>query len=114
MSTMTLEQVRNVLREEARYQRRMMRTTPPGMMEKLADAIDAHLAQLARENDALRKALQFYADGHHFLLSDAAAWDTVSGESPNYWCDEAGTATVEDGSVARQVLPASPTPDKEG
>jgi single-stranded DNA-binding protein len=29
---------------------------------------------------------------------------TVSGEPQNFLCDEAGTATVEDGEVARQVL----------
>lgn len=49
-------------------------------------------------------ALRFYAQRHHFALSDPSAWDTVSGEPPNYWCDEAGTATVEDGSIAKIAL----------
>jgi len=62
------------------------------------------VAALRAEIERLRKALQFYADGEHFVLSEPHAWDTVSGEPPNYWCDEAGTATVEDGSLARLVL----------
>lgn len=57
------------------------------------------------ERDALRAALTFYATGGHFILSDESAWgDTVSGEGENWWCDEAGTATVEDGSIAKGVL----------
>lgn len=56
----------------------------------------------------LRKVLQFYADGHHFTKSDGDAWDTVSGEPQNYWCDEAGTATVEDGSIAKLALAGHP------
>lgn len=53
----------------------------------------------------LERALKFYADGQHFDKSGAPdAWDTVSGEPPNYWCDEAGTATVEDGSIAKLAL----------
>lgn len=38
------------------------------------------------------------------MIADNSAWDTVSGEPQNFLCDEAGTATVEDGEVARQVL----------
>ena len=60
--------------------------------------------------DAVREALQFYADRGHFMLSDADAWDTVSDEPQNYWCDEAGTATVEDGSVARAALASTAQP----
>jgi hypothetical protein len=52
----------------------------------------------------LEEALRFYADGEHFILADPDAWDTVSGEPPNLWEDEANTATVEDGSVARFAL----------
>jgi hypothetical protein len=52
----------------------------------------------------LTAGLQFYAKRFHFDMSDDSAWDTVSGEPQNFWCDEAGTATVEDGSVARAVL----------
>lgn len=52
----------------------------------------------------LEEALRFYATGEHFVLCDRNAWDTVSGEPPNFWCDEAGTATVEDGTVARHLL----------
>lgn len=63
-------------------------------------AIDA----LEKQRDELRAALEFYADGHHFILHDANAWETVSGEPPNFQEDEANTATVEDGSVARAAI----------
>lgn len=49
-------------------------------------------------------ALRYYANGHHMLLSEPDKWDTVSGEPPNFKCDEAGTATVEDGSIAALAL----------
>ena len=49
-------------------------------------------------------ALQWYADGLHFDKASPDAWDTVSGEPQNWWCDEAGTATVEDGSIAMMTL----------
>lgn len=49
-------------------------------------------------------ALRFYAEGHHFALADPDAWDTVSGEPQNFQCDEAGTATVEDGTMAKMAL----------
>jgi len=57
---------------------------------------------------AVLYALRFYASGQHFNLSDDTAWDTVSGEPVNFWCDEAGTATVEDGSIAKAVLQGKP------
>lgn len=56
----------------------------------------------------LRKALQFYADGHHFVMHDETAWDTVSGEPVNFYEDEAGTATVENGSIAKLALAGHP------
>ena len=37
-------------------------------------------------------------------MNDESAWDTVSGEPANFKCDEAGTATVEDGAIARMTL----------
>lgn len=52
----------------------------------------------------LEEALRFYADGSHFMLHDPSAWDTVSGEPPNFYEDESNTATVEDGSVAKMAL----------
>jgi hypothetical protein len=57
-------------------------------------------------NAMLLEALKFYADKDHFMLGDPDAWDTVSGEPQNFWCDEEGTATVEDGSVARAAIAA--------
>jgi hypothetical protein len=71
---------------------------------KALAASPAQPAPEPAEIENLRKALQFYADGEHFIKSDDSAWDTVSGEPQNYWCDEAGTATVEDGSIARLAL----------
>ena len=59
---------------------------------------------LAEEVFSLRAALRWYADGLHFDKASPDAWDTVSGEPQNWWCDEAGTATVEDGSIAAMVL----------
>lgn len=53
--------------------------------------------------EILESALRFYARGNHAML-DKDAWDTVSGEPQNYWCDEAGTATVEDGRIAKNFL----------
>jgi ferredoxin-NADP reductase len=61
-------------------------------------------ARLAEQVESLRAALQWYADGLHFDKASPDAWDTVSGEPQNWWCDEAGTATVEDGSIAAMVL----------
>ena len=60
--------------------------------------------EAAQEIEMLRTALQFYANGGHFNLSDDTAWDTVSGEPQNWWCDEAGSATIEDGSIAVMAL----------
>lgn len=60
--------------------------------------------EAAAEIENLRAALQWYADGEHFTKAQPDAWDTVSGEPQNWWCDEAGTATVEDGSIAAMVL----------
>lgn len=60
--------------------------------------------EAAAEIESLRAALKWYADGEHFTKSDPDAWDTVSGEPQNWWCDEAGTAMVEDGSLAGMVL----------
>lgn len=61
-------------------------------------------ARLAEQVENLRAALQWYADGLHFDKASPDAWDTVSGEPQNWWCDEDGTATVEDGSIAAMVL----------
>lgn len=52
----------------------------------------------------LRAALKWYADGEHFTKAQPDAWDTVSGEPQNWWCDEAGTAMIEDGTLAGMVL----------
>src|SRR5579872_3688036 len=60
------------------------------------DGVASMLDQLA----GWRAALAFYAEKSHFAVADDSAWDTVSGEPANFWCDEAGTATVEDGTVA--------------
>ena len=71
------------------------------------DASDVMLlTDSAAEIERLRDALTFYAEGSHFSF-DRDAWDTVSDEPQNFWCDEAGTATVEDGTIAKLVLAAA-------
>lgn len=68
-------------------------------------AMDKEREALAAEIIRLRQALRFYAHKEHFDVSgDPDAWDTVSGEPPNFWCDEAGTATIEDGTIAKMAL----------
>jgi hypothetical protein len=73
-------------------------------------------AALVRAQDAeiqnLRLALKWYADGEHFTKADPDAWDTVSGEPANWWNDEAGTAMVEDGTLAGMVLAGQLTGQK--
>jgi hypothetical protein len=86
----------------------------PGVEAEGCTPADARMLRqanhgLADENFRLREALSFYADGNHFLISGKDSWDTVSGEPQNYWCDEAGTATVEDGSVAKAALASGPS-----
>lgn len=66
--------------------------------------VDGTRSQSAEDVASLRAALAWYAAGEHFTRSDPDAWDTVSGEPQNWWCDVAGTATVEDGSLAQMVL----------
>ncbi len=58
----------------------------------------------AAEIENLRLALKWYADVLHFMMCTPEAWDTVSGEPQNWWCDEAGTAMVEEGRNAKLVL----------
>jgi hypothetical protein len=64
------------------------------------------LERLRKDAERMREALMFYAEGDHFTF-DRDAWDTVSDEPQNYWCDEAGTATVEDGTIAKLALDAA-------
>ena len=68
-------------------------------------AVLAHIEAQQAEIERLRDALKFYAEGDHFNF-DGDAWDTVSGEPQNFWCDDAGTATVEDGTIAKLALNA--------
>ncbi|RMS09266.1 hypothetical protein ALP72_03599 [Pseudomonas coronafaciens pv. coronafaciens] len=60
--------------------------------------------QLKARRDELEVALKFYADGDYLVLADHAQWDTCSGEPINWLHDDAGTASVEDGSLAKQAL----------
>jgi hypothetical protein len=70
------------------------------LFEKLAEEV----ARLRAANGIARGWLQYYADRAHFILNELEAWDTVTGEPENFQCDEAGTATIEDGSMARLAL----------
>ena len=74
------------------------------MLEGEKERLEREVADLRADNARLVAGLRFYADKSHFSISDDMAWDTVSGEPQNFWCDEAGTAMVEDGSVARAAL----------
>jgi len=58
------------------------------------------------EQSGLVEALVYYANGDHMLLADPDAWDTCSGEPLNFLHDEAGTASVEDGTIAKAALDA--------
>ena len=68
----------------------------------------APIAQTAPqpEQRGLVEALEYYANGDHLLLADPDAWDTCSGEPQNFLHDEAGTASVEDGTIAKVALEA--------
>lgn len=63
-------------------------------------------APAAQDVTGLVGALEYYARGDHFILADPDAWDTCSGEPQNWLHDDEGTASVEDGSVAKQALAA--------
>lgn len=75
----------------------------------IAAALQSHAAAPVElpEGSALkilRDALWFYADHSHFILHNEDAWDTVSGEPQNFYEDERNTATVEDGTIAKNAL----------
>ena len=87
---------------------------PPGADDHafagpVSDPVEVLADLKALENAAaMRRCLEFYAKGHHLILGDADAWDTVSGEPQNFLCDAAGTATVEDGTLAKMTLEGKP------
>lgn len=68
-----------------------------------AAELEAANVGLATEAQRLKAGLRFYARGLHFSPGDAICWDDVSGEPPNFLCDEYGT-TIEDGTIAKDVL----------
>lgn len=61
---------------------------------------------LAEDNERLRIALRFYANGEHFNTDDKEEFDTVSGEPTNWLCSgvDGSTTMIEDGSVAAMAL----------
>ncbi|MFL1558628.1 hypothetical protein [Pseudomonas sp. O11] len=71
---------------------------------KERDALQQRLTAADERADRLEQALKFYADGDHLLLADPDVWDTCSGEPVNFLHDDAGTASVEDGSIAKAAL----------
>lgn len=79
------------------------RPISPDRVDEVVEVMDL-LRRSADPYPELAEALKFYAKKCHFVLSDESAWDTVSDEPQNYWRDEAGTATVEDGAIARAIL----------
>lgn len=76
----------------------------PQDLSALRELIEKEMEPVIKQRDELLAALEFYAEGHHFILHDANAWETVSGEPQNFQEDEANTATVEDGSVAKAAI----------
>lgn len=66
--------------------------------------MDARIKQLEAQLAFARESLRYYAEGHHFIQHDPTAWDTVTGEPQNFQEDDACTATVEDGSMAKLAL----------
>lgn len=72
--------------------------------DKSLAAATAREANLLEQIAHFKKALRFYAEGNHFHRHQPDAWDTVSGEPPNFYEDDANTATVEDGSIAARCL----------
>lgn len=101
--------------DEALAQARAEQAEPvaEGCTPKYAQVLRQANLGYAMENHMLREALQFYADREHFNIADSDAWDTVSGEPQNFWCDDAGTATVEDGTVAAMALRGTPLKDED-
>lgn len=78
------------------------------------DALQHQLTASAARSTELERGLKFYADGNHLLLADPDEWDTCSGEPINFLHDSAGTASVEDGSIAKQILAQSaPATDEQ-
>jgi hypothetical protein len=73
-------------------------------VSELRDELAALKAQPSGVPSALIEALKYYANGDHLLLADPDAWDTCSGEPLNFLHDDAGTASVEDGSIAKAAL----------
>lgn len=65
------------------------------------DDLSARLAEAERDAERLKRGLKFYAEGDHF--QNDGAFDTVSGEPQNFWCDQEGSM-VEDGTVAKKFL----------
>ena len=61
---------------------------------------------LRQENELLRTALRFYANGDHYNLDEDEEFDTVSGEPQSWLCSglEDSQTMVENGEVARYTL----------
>jgi hypothetical protein len=89
--------------EEARARAAAAETRERAVAE-VAAQLGRRVAELIADGERLRRGLAFYAQGWHFALSDPLQWDSVSGEPPNFHCDAAGSATIEDGAIAKQVL----------
>ncbi len=60
------------------------------------------------EVQRLREALKFYADRDHFAQDIGSDWGNVSGEPANVLWHDSEAWFVEDGSIARAALSATP------
>ena len=67
---------------------------------------EATREQLAAENERLRVALRFYANGHHSVVDDREDFDTVNGEPQSWLCSgrEDSQTMIENGGIARLAL----------
>lgn len=72
----------------------------------LADSKGGEVVALRQENELLRTALRFYANGDHYHLDASEEFDTVSGEPQSWLCSgvEDSETMVENGEVARYTL----------
>ena len=107
---------RDGLLAEQKDWQKLQKRTEDQFYEALAsrDALQSELTKALERIADLERGLKFYADGDHLLLADHDEWDTCSGEPINWLHDNGGTASVEDGSVAKQILNQSAPAAKGG
>lgn len=78
----------------------------PAIQQEALNSAAAELRRLHAENEALREALTFYANGEHYNTDPDECFDTVSGEGLNWLFSgiDESTTSIENGSVAKHAL----------